>query len=675
MVILLIVESPSKCGIIEKYLGSGYKVIGSCGHITSLSTLEQINFDTYAIKYKNEKLPIIKKLREEIKKASEVILATDDDREGEAIAWHICNVCKLDIKNTSRIKFNEITPNALRQALDNPCKIDINRVNSQRCRQVLDLYIGYKISPILWKYITHKLSAGRCQTPALQIIHDNEKEHLLKEYSTTHEIVGVFTHKNLKMNLSHTLDDSCVYLDECKEHEFKLLDISKKTITEKPPAILTTSSLQQLVSQSLSLSPIMTMNLAQVLYENGLITYMRTDCASYSDEFKQELEMFIQKKYGNEMVNHIQDKDKKAHEGIRVTQLNISETTFENNRINKLYKFIYKHTLQTCMTDSVSIKTKYIISAPRDYYFTYNESQFKFKGWKLLNKDKDDESMEVYLRDTINRNVIYANETLINPVFHLTEAQLVKQLEKKGIGRPSTYASILEKLKDKKYVIKGKISGKKINVTNYILSGDDVTQETKDVVSQEESSKLQITALGTEVIQLCYVYYEHLFNYGYTNDMENKLDLIETTGQDWKQTITLFKNDVDKEVVIDMKKTLQVSINCGTHKSKPVIIHSGRYGYYAEYNKVNNSLKDWMYYENIEYMITEQSISPEQFISLIDYISVVKITNDLCIKKGPYGDYLYYTGKKKPRCLKLEIDSRDKTDIKEYIKKKYNIVC
>jgi len=283
--------------------------------------------------------------------------------------------------------------------------------------------------------------------------------------------------------------------------------------------------------------------------------------------------------------------------------------------------------------------------------------------------------MEVYLRDNINRNVIYANETLTNPVFHLTESQLVKQLEKKGIGRPSTYASILEKLKDKKYVTKGKISGKKINVTNYLLSGDDVTQETKEVVSQEESSKLQITALGTEVIQLCYVYYEHLFNYGYTNDMENKLDLIESSEQDWRQIISSFKKEVDKEVTIDIVKKTQVSINCGTHKSKPVIIHSGRYGYYSEHNKVNNSLKEWEHHGDIEQIIAEQTISKEQFASLIDYISVIKITNDLCIKKGPYGEYLYYTGKKKPRCLKLEIESRDKLDIKEYVKKKYNIVC
>ena len=675
MTILLIVESPSKCSIIEKYLGKGYKVIGSCGHITSLTTLEQINFNTCVIKYKNEKLKIIKQMKEEIKKASNVILATDDDREGEAIAWHICNVCKLDVKTTPRIKFHEITQKALLVALDKPSVIDMNRVNSQRCRQVLDLYIGYRISPILWKYITHKLSAGRCQTPALHIIYDNELEHVNKSYETTYAIQGVFTHKNIKMALSHTLDNPENYLDECKSFTFTLLSKETKSVTEKPPQILTTSSLQQLASQTLGLSPIMTMSLAQTLYENGLITYMRTDCASYSDDFKQELETHIQKKYGNDLVKPIQNKEKKAHEGIRVTQLNLTETTFENTRINKLYAFIYKHTLQTSMADSVSLKTKYTISSPQEYYFTHNESKFTFKGWKQLNKEKDEESMDVYLRGDIPRNVIYATETLIEQKFHLTEAQLIKQLEKKGIGRPSTYASILEKIKDKKYITKGKILGQSMQVTNYILSDDKITQETKEVVSQEESNKLQITPLGLEVIVFCMSYYNHLFNYEYTNNMELKLDLIEELSQDWTQTVHQFKKEVDTEVHIDIIKKQQDSLNCGMHKSHPIIIKSGRYGYYSEHNKIKHSLKDWSMYDLIETIIENQCIEPEQFTSLIEYVHVIKISKDMCIKKGPHGEYLYYTGKKKPRCLKLDIESRDISEIKDFVKNKYNIVC
>lgn len=671
MTILLIVESPSKCGIIEKYVGPGYKVIGSCGHITSLTTLEQIDFETCAIKYKNEKIPIIKKLREAIKASSKVILATDDDREGEAIAWHICKACKLNVETTPRIKFNEITKKALLYALDNPTTIDMKRVNSQQCRQVLDLYIGYRISPMLWKYITHKLSAGRCQTPALHIIYENELSHKKKTYETTYEVVGVFTHKNIKMNLSHKVDNPYDYLEQCRTFDFKLVDTETNKVVEKPPSILTTSSLQQLVG----MSPKVVMDLAQVLYENGLITYMRTDCASYSQDFKQELETYIHKTYGKEWVKPILDKDKKAHEGIRVTQLSVQETTFENNSLNKLYKFIYKHTLQTSMSDSVSIKKKYIVSAPQGYHFTYTESHFVHKGWKRFNKEKEEESMDVYFRDKMDVNVIYANEILKNPVYHLSESQLVKQLEHKGIGRPSTYASILEKLKDKKYVKKGKINGNKMEMKNYVLSHNEIQEDIKEVVSQEESNKLEITPLGIEVIEFCNTYYSHLFNYEYTNDMENKLDLIETSNVDWVKMVKQFKEEVDVEVNIDKVKTKHESLHCGKHKSKPVIIHSGRYGYYSEYDKNKNTLKDWEYAKDIENMIAEQMISPEQLKSLLDYISVVKISKDLCIKKGPYGEYLYYTGKKKPRCLKLDIESRDKKDIMEYVKNKYSIIC
>lgn len=681
MSILLIVESPSKCKIIEKYLGDNYKVIGSYGHITSLSSLEQINFDTFEVKYKNEKPKIIKQLKDEIKNAKEVILATDDDREGESIAWHICKVCKLNIDTTPRIKFNEITKSALLKSLDNKTKIDLSIVYSQQCRQILDLYIGFTISPILWKYISHKLSAGRCQTPALNLIYENEMDILSHTNETDYNVYGIFTNNNIKFILSNNIQKENIleFLEESKNYKFTLEDIIKKECIDTRPNILTTSVLQQLCSNGLSFSPIQTMSLAQVLYENGLITYMRTDSATYSDDFKKELSNYIEKKYGSEFNKPIIDKEKKAHEGIRVTNLNTTSVSFENECINRLYLFIYKHTLQTGMSDSKLIKNSYILSAPLKNNFIYTETTVIFKGWKITQNEKTNLYYGEYLKNlkNINNISIHANECIKNPVFHYSEAQVIKKLEGKGIGRPSTFASILEKIKIKGYVTKGKIYGNKINIENYLLNENNITSEKVEKYSQEENNKLKITKIGIDTIRFCYQYYNHIFNYEYTEKMENSLDLIENNKCKWTDILTHFKENVDKNVEIHEEKITNKSLNCGLYHKKNMIIQSGKYGYYIHYNNNNTSLKEWSYYEEIENYINEQHIPDVVFKSLIDYINIIIIDKTLCIKKGKHGDYIYYkTNKmKKPKFFKLEIESRKVEDIKEYIKNKYNIIC
>ena len=681
MSILLIVESPSKCKIIEKYLGDNYKVIGSYGHITSLSSLEQINFDTFEVKYKNENPKIIKQLKDEIKNAKEVILATDDDREGESIAWHICKVCKLNIDTTPRIKFNEITKSALLKSLDNKTKIDLSIVYSQQCRQILDLYIGFTISPILWKYISHKLSAGRCQTPALNLIYENEMDILSHTNETDYNVYGIFTNNNIKFILSNNIQKENIleFLEESKNYKFTLEDIIKKECIDTRPNILTTSVLQQLCSNGLSFSPIQTMSLAQVLYENGLITYMRTDSATYSDDFKKELSNYIEKKYGSEFNKPIIDKEKKAHEGIRVTNLNTTSVSFENECINRLYLFIYKHTLQTGMSDSKLIKNSYILSAPLKNNFIYTETTVIFKGWKITQNEKTNLYYGEYLKNlkNINNISIHANECIKNPVFHYSEAQVIKKLEGKGIGRPSTFASILEKIKIKGYVTKGKIYGNKINIENYLLNENNITSEKVEKYSQEENNKLKITKIGIDTIRFCYQYYNHIFNYEYTEKMENSLDLIENNKCKWTDILTHFKENVDKNVEIHEEKITNKSLNCGLYHKKNMIIQSGKYGYYIHYNNNNTSLKEWSYYEEIENYINEQHIPDVVFKSLIDYINIIIIDKTLCIKKGKHGDYIYYkTNKmKKPKFFKLEIESRKVEDIKEYIKNKYNIIC
>jgi DNA topoisomerase-1 len=289
MSILIIVESPSKCKTIESYLGDEYRVIASSGHFRILTKLEQIDLETLKIKYETTKPKIVKFLKEETSIAKEVIIATDDDREGEAIAFHILQICKLP-SDTKRIVFHEITKTAVINALQTPRYINMNRVYSQTTRQILDLYIGYKISPILWKYIQHKLSAGRCQTPALHIVYEREELINKQEYETSIKTVGYFTGKYIEFKLKQTfknLKELYDFLKVISDKKFMITKVETKEVKINPPSIFTTSTLQQSASQQLNMSPQQTMRSAQILYELGLITYMRTDQATYSKDFIQ----------------------------------------------------------------------------------------------------------------------------------------------------------------------------------------------------------------------------------------------------------------------------------------------------------------------------------------------------------------------------------------------------
>ena len=681
MKILLIVESPSKCKKIEEYLGEAYRVVASCGHITSFTSLDQLNMETYEVIYKKEKPKIIKMLKDEIKKASKVILATDDDREGEAIAWHICKVCNLDVETTPRILFNEITKDALQDAIKTPTTINIQRVYSQQTRQKLDLYIGFTISPKLWKYILNKLSAGRCQTPALHMIYEKEKEYENQSYDTIYKINGIFTKDMIEFHLNIPLQQSNIepFLELCKIYSFKIdKEISESKRIEKRPNILITSTLQQKAHSVLGYSPTQTMNYAQVLYENGLITYMRTDSACYNNIFKDTLKRFITKKFGDDYYKPIENTLKKAHEGIRVTDLSISETTFESKQINKLYQFIHRHTLQTSMSDCIINHIIYKIPAPLDLYFIYQENTIIFEGWKQTMISKESIKYGLYLSrlNIIIMNKITAIETLKTPVYHYCESQIIQKLEKEKIGRPSTYASILSKIQDKNYVKKCIIQGRQIETTDYVLHNNVITKEVTEKISQEEKGKLMITPTGIKVIEFCYKYYKHLFEYEYTQRMENNLDSIEYNNIEWMDVFKQFKSEVDKEVQIDIVKIKQTSLHCGHHNKKPIIIKKGQYGYYVEYNKTNTSLTLWTHYIEIDKYIEDSKFPEDLLENLINFLTIIILNKEYSVRKGKYGDYIYYKSKtmKKPKYYSLEIESRNTEDIKEYIRKKYNIM-
>jgi DNA topoisomerase-1 len=683
MTILLIVESPSKCKIIEKYLGEKYKVIASCGHFRTLNKLDQIDFNTMEISYTNDKPKVIKMLKEEVKQADEVILATDDDREGEAIAWHICQLCKLPL-TTKRILFQEITETALKRALCEPVTINMSRVNSQRTRQILDLYIGYKISPLLWKYIQHTLSAGRCQTPALRMIYEQEQAIKTQSYKTHFIIYGIFTNNSIEFKIHNHIEQADIlpFLEKCKDHTFTITKGEPKKITSSPPSILITSTLQQRASQSLSMSPQQVMKNAQTLYENGLITYMRTDCAVYSDDFIKQINGFIQSEYGTEYIGSIKQNEKKAHEGIRITHLEIKSIEIEPS-VNRLYDFIYKHTLQSCMSTNIIIQTPYTL----DFGFTYLSNHTHFKGWKILNKDNDKSNSWGSYLDNLKKitfDKIVAEEKITSQEFHYSESQLIRQLEKEKIGRPSTFTGIIDSI-EKKYVTKGHIKGATVSLNIYELTNNTIneSQESKTI---EEDSKLSITELGIKVSEFCHTHFNSIFDYRFTENMETQLDLIEENKVEWTQIVKDFKVLVDNllNVNIDVPIMKYKSLHCGLWKKNAMVLKDGPHGFYIEYKGQSVSLQKFKTPEIINSWIELQIISDidkEEMITYIKNKDGYVITSNISIRNGPRGNYIFYKkpNMKKPKffdCSEIKeyIENNDDDKIIDYIQKKYKII-
>jgi DNA topoisomerase-1 len=670
---LVIVESPSKCNIIEKYLGKGYKVIASQGHFRSLHKLEQINVETLEVKYTNDKPKIVKMLKEECEKADEIILATDNDREGEAIAWHICQICKLPL-TTKRILFQEITERALKQAIDEPTTINMSRVFSQQARQIIDIYIGFKISPLLWKHIQHKLSAGRCQTPALRIIYDQEKIIENQSYDKCFAVYGYFTSNNIEFkhpNMTET--EVGPLLETCKGHTFTLTKGQPKQIKEEPPSILITSTLQQRASQMLGMSPKNTMRNAQTLYEKGLITYMRTDAPYYNPDFLKSVEEYITKNHGPQYVGVTKNGESKTHEGIRVTNLFIHSIDIEPN-VNRLYDFIFKHTLKSCMSPYQGITTPYLL----DYDFTYLSTKTIHSGWKCLNKtDEKDWGLYLDYLDKVKYNTICADEKIKSQEFHFNEAQLIRKLEKENIGRPSTFTNIVESIG--KYTDKGKIKGKVVPLTQYELKEVITISHTDKQI--EEENKLSITPLGKQVVEFCNEHFTSLFDYKYTERMEQQLDLIEQ-GSDWKPIVIEFIKQVDAVLQVDAPKVAYRSLHCGEWKKNVMVIKDGPYGYYLEYKKEMVSLMNCTV--DVNDIIDKQIITDEQKKDIMSYVQKkdgLILNEHMSIREGPRGYYLFYKKPtmKKPKFYNCDeviefIESRDKDKILDYIQKKYKLI-
>lgn len=777
--ILLIVESPAKCSKIESFLGQGYKVIGSCGHITHLSSLEQINIAAnYSPTFNiiESKQQQIAKIKKAISGSREVILATDDDREGEAIAWHIAQVFKLDVEKTKRIIFHEITENAIKVALANPRTINMNVVYAQQGRQILDLLVGFTITPLLWKSIVanskNSLSAGRCQSPALRLVYDNYKAIKESPGTLSFNCVGYFTGKNIEfvLNKNHTSHDSInEFLELSTTHDHILSKASVKTLIQSPPYPFSTSTLQQAASNSLNMSPKETMSYAQKLYEDGLITYMRTPSKSYCQDFIEQCKAFISVKYGAYYVANYDDLqsltcimgsstlgNEDAHEAIRPTNIALEtlDSAHYSAKHNKLYKLIYTNSLESVMSNACYNQLNVSISAPHDSHYKYSALENTFLGWKIVNA-KCEEKHYHYLKNIkeglIDYKKITCKETLKDLKSHYSEAHLVQLLEQKGIGRPSTFSSLIDKIQERNYVKKEHVQGKKINSTDYTLIEDTISKETNAKEFGNEKNKLVITQLGIITIEFLITHFNKLFDYEYTKLMEYDLDAIALGAKayydvcdectslmktlidrsnlnvniinsnktkcdklqialDDKHTYIIGKNGptikytkedgtlgfygVKKNIDIDLLKAGRYSLedvlettedsikNLGLYKEQPVYLKYGSYGYYLECGLVRKSLNSVKINVPFKELTLEDAITILESCDPASNSLVRHISNSLSIRKGKYGDYLFYKSEtmKKPKFLKLDGFNHEGgyltcslDTLKLWIKEKYGI--
>jgi DNA topoisomerase-1 len=596
---LVIVESPAKCAKIESFLGQNYKCVASFGHLRKLESLDDIDRN-FNIKYKNDekKEKQIDKLRREISQATEVILATDDDREGEAIAWHVCSLFGLPVETTKRILFREITESAIQNAVMNPGIIDMNKVNSQQTRQVLDLMVGFKVSPILWKYISSNgLSAGRCQTPALKIIYDNHVEITNNPGTILYNTTGYFSGGiPFELNKEYESESAmCEFLEKTCEYSHVFTRTEPKKVFKAQPQPLTTSRIQQIASNELHISPKETMSICQTLYEEGYITYMRTDSKKYSAEFVENVKTYIMQNYNDKryiyseidfLKNSImrensdeysnpppakrgtkgssREKDVKpqeAHEAIRPTYLEMREIT-DNDKIKsrekRVYKLIWETSLESCMSPAEYYSITANIDAPMGSKYAHTCEILDFLGWKIVANANDKKMLKHEKENktyhhlnkikqgiTLQYNKITSCLVLKNLKQHYTEAKLVQILEEKGIGRPSTFSMIIDKIQDKAYVKKENIPGKSMVCKDFELEDDTISEIETTREFGNEKNKLVIQQMGVVVMEFLYKYFNELFNYDYTSEMEVILDQISKGEKAWTECCNTCLEQID----------------------------------------------------------------------------------------------------------------------------------
>lgn len=558
---LVIVESPAKAKTIQKYLGKDFEVKSSFGHIRDLPKKGMgIDLGTFTPDYEVsvDKKKIVAELKDAVKKADTVWLASDEDREGEAIAWHLAQELKLKDENTKRIVFHEITKNAILKAVENPRKIDQNLVNAQQARRVLDRIVGFEMSPVLWKKVKTGLSAGRVQSVAVRLIVEKEQEIREFQPKANYKIEGQFLNSE-KQEISAKLkkdfekeSEAEKFLEQSKETEFKVLNVEKKPGTRSASAPFTTSTLQQEASNKLGYGVTTTMRVAQRLYEEGYITYMRTDSVNLSQEAINSAKNYIVKEYGE---NYSKPRNyttksssaQEAHEAIRPTDFSVK--SIGDAQLNKLYQLIYKRTLASQMENAKIEKTVIEIGNSKlPYNFEAQGEVIIFDGFLKvyeITKEEDDEDNEkllpkVLVGEVLDYKKITATEKFTKAPARYTEAGLVKKLEELGIGRPSTYAPTIQTIQNREYVDKREIEPQTREIVKMTLGKTGVKKEVLTEKFGGDKNKFVPTDIGEVVNEFLTNNFAEILDYGFTAKVEQDFDEIADGKEQWKEMMTDF---------------------------------------------------------------------------------------------------------------------------------------
>ncbi len=620
---LVIVESPAKAKTIEKFLGADFKVMSSYGHIRDLKKKElSIDMDTmqpaYVIPKEKEKL--VSELKASAKKAKKIWLASDEDREGEAISWHLCEVLGLDEKKTSRIVFHEITKPAILAAIENPRHLDMNLVNAQQARRMLDRLVGFKLSPVLWRKVKPALSAGRVQSVAVRLIVEREREiqqFKSEPYYRVNAIFGLTRQDGSQVEVKAELDkrfthhdEAVAFLELCRNAEFSVEAIQKKPLKRSPAPPFTTSTLQQEAARKLGFSVSQTMMVAQHLYENGLITYMRTDSVNLSNlaigTAKEEITKLYGEEYSQPHNFHTHSKGaQEAHEAIRPTY--ISNTTIDGTAQEKrLYDLIWKRTVASQMADAQIEKTTVTIRISADdptlAHFVANGEVVTFDGFLKVYRestDDDDNNMNtnatdadnnfshhlpvMAVNDVLSRREITSTERFSQGPSRYTEASLVHKMEELGIGRPSTYAPTISTIQQREYVQKGDRKGEERSYTIDTLRGIQITEKTKVEVTGNEKGKLLPTDIGIVVNDFLIENFPDIMDYNFTARVEQQFDQIAEGKEPWTDMMRNFDSrfEPDVEKVINARsehKAGERQLGNDPKTGRPVFVKIGRFG-------------------------------------------------------------------------------------------------
>ena len=665
---LVIVESPAKAKTIEKFLGKDFQVESSFGHIADLpSNGLGIDVDgdfspTYLVS--DDKKAVVKKLKSLAKKAETVWLASDEDREGEAIAWHLKEQLNLTEDNTKRIVFHEITKSAILKAVENPRKINYNLVDAQQARRVLDRIVGYELSPVLWRKVKAGLSAGRVQSVAVRLIVERERSILEFVSEASYKVVAEFYNdegKSFKATLPksfETREKAEAFLKQCIGAEFTIADLTTKPAKKSPAAPFTTSTLQQEAARKLGFSVSKTMTVAQRLYEAGIITYMRTDSVNLSDEAKKAAADEITVSYGAEFSKprNYNTKSKgaqEAHEAIRPTDMTRHEINEEYDQ-NRLYDLIWKRTLASQMSDAQLERTNVKIENNKNAkIFTANGEMIKFEGFLkvyLEGNDNEDEEQDGMLPrltvgDVLEHEYITATQRFTKAPYRFTEASLVKQLEELGIGRPSTYAPTISTVLRRGYVEKGTVEGEERAYEQFVLKNDKVASKTLTEKVGSDKGKLVPTDIGNIVNDFLVAHFEKILDYGFTAKVEAQFDEIAEGNEEWigmiKEFYQGFHTNVQDVAENAERESGERILGKHPESGKTVLVRLGKFGPLAQIGGPDDEEKEFAS------LLKEQNLGTVTLEEVLDLFLLPKNLGEYkgeeaVVSNGRFGPYIKY---------------------------------